>query len=233
MSKNLCRLSPFTKIKHDTNTQMPQIPYLQYHSLKTHHTKHKRISPHNNHTHNAQQPPLKKSQKPSTKNAFILLDFVLAIGILSLIVIVLSQATLYFQRHSLSKSTKQLKDLEANNAIDIVRNLVELESNIDFSHNTLRLPNHIIRLDSNNLLFDDSPILRGVSSFFITTTNNESFSILLCFFENPTKQSCITRAGFLSTNTTSSNTNHANHIDKNQTSNNMSNPANITQNLAN
>lgn len=212
--------------------QMPQIPYLQIPSLKIHKTTKHQSHTRNKNPHNAQKHPHNKSQKPATKNAFILLDFVLAIGILSLIVIVLSQATLYFQRHSLSKSTKQLKDLEANNAIDIVRNLVEIESSIDFSHHTLRLPSHTIRLDSSNLLLDDSPILRGISRFSITTTNNESFSILLCFFENAIKESCINRAGFLSK--TASNTNR---INQNQTSNQKTSnpilpPAN-TQNLTN
>lgn len=217
---------------HSHHLQKPQIPYLQ--NLKPHQTtKSSQPYPHDKNPKQRTKSTHNKSKTPSIKNAFILLDFVLAIWILSLIVIVLSQSTLYFQRHSLSKSTKQLKNLEANNAIDIVRNLVEIEPSIDFSHDTLRLPNHTIRLDSNNLLLDDSPILRNVSRFFITTTNNDSFSILLCVFENANKQSCINRAGFLSKPANNINSTNQNPTSNQKTSNPILPPTNITQNLAN
>ena len=203
---------------HSHHLQKPQIPYLQ--NLKPHQTtKSSQPYPHDKNPKQRTKSTHNKSKTPSIKNAFILLDFVLAIWILSLIVIVLSQST--------------LKNLEANNAIDIVRNLVEIEPSIDFSHDTLRLPNHTIRLDSNNLLLDDSPILRGVSRFFITTTNNDSFSILLCVFENANKQSCINRAGFLSKPANNINSTNQNPTSNQKTSNPILPPTNITQNLAN
>lgn len=140
-----------------------------------------------------------KAPHRSAKNAFILLDFVLAMTILSLIIIVLMQASLHFQRQNLAKSTQHLKDLEASNAIDIVRNLLEGHSSIDFSHDRLKLDNHTIWLDSHTLLFDNSPILHNASKFSITSQGQNGFSILLCYATSHTKQSCITKAGFLST----------------------------------
>lgn len=144
----------------------------------------------------------KNAISKNTKNAFILLDFVLALGILSLIAIVLAQATLTFQRHSLAKSKIHLHSLEANNAIDIVRNLLEVESSLNFANNTLRLSAYTIKLESNNLLLDESLILRGVSAFTITPSTNNGFNISICYTisgtANNTNQTCITRAGFLS-----------------------------------
>lgn len=146
-----------------------------------------------------------------TKNAFILLDFVLALGILSLIAIVLAQATLMFQQHSLVKSKIHLHNLEASNAIDIVRNLLEVEASIDFKDNALRLSNDVIKLESNRLLLDEIPILQNVSTFSITPNQNNGFIISICYTmnvpsnANHTKQTCISRAGFLSTNAQNTN----------------------------
>lgn len=152
-----------------------------------------------------------KAPQRNTKNAFILLDFVLAMSILSLIIIVLMQASAHFQRQNLAKSTQHLKGLEASNAIDIVRNLLEMHSSIDFSHNRLKLDNHTIWLDSHTLLLDNSPILHNVFKFSITPQGQSGFSISLCYATIHAKQSCISKAGFLSTIQPPS-------TDKNQTS---------------
>lgn len=153
-----------------------------------------------------------KSLQRNAKNAFILLDFVLAMSILSLIIIALMQASAHFQRQNLAKSTQHLKGLEASNAIDIVRNLLRQHSSIDFSHDRLKLNNHTIWLDSHTLLLDNSPILHNVSRFSITPQGQSGFSISLCYATSHAKQSCISKAGFLSTNQPSPST------DKNQTS---------------
>lgn len=152
-----------------------------------------------------------KALQRSAKNAFILLDFVLAMSILSLIIIVLMQASAHFQRQNLAKSTQHLKGLEASNAIDIVRNLLEKHSSIDFSHDRLKLDNHTIWLDSHTLLLDNSPILHNVFKFSITPQGQSGFSISLCYATSQAKQSCISKAGFLSTVQPPS-------TDKNQTS---------------
>ncbi|RDU55199.1 hypothetical protein [Helicobacter sp. MIT 01-3238] len=140
-----------------------------------------------------------KALHRSAKNAFILLDFVLAMSILSLIIIALMQASAHFQRQNLAKSTQHLKGLEASNAIDIVRNLLEMHSSIDFSHDMLKLDNHIIWLDSHTLLLDNSPILHNVFKFSITPQGQSGFSISLCYATSHAKQSCISKAGFFST----------------------------------
>lgn len=181
-------------------------PHLNYLSHKTASNKlqnhndfpHKAPKSHTTTTINLMQ---KHAKTPhiSTKNAFILLDFVLAMTILSLIIIALMQSSLHFQRQSLAKSTQHLKGLEASNAIDIVRNLLEKHSNIDFSHDRLKLDNHTIWLDSHTLLLDNSPILHNVLKFSITPQGQSGFSISLCYATSHTKQSCISKAGFLST----------------------------------
>lgn len=152
-----------------------------------------------------------KAPQRKAKNAFILLDFVLAMTILSLIIIALMQASLHFQRQNLAKSTQHLKGLEASNAIDIVRNLLEKHSSIDFSHDRLKLDNHTIWLDSHTLLLDNSPILHNVLKFSITPQGQSGFSISLCYATSHAKQSCISKAGFLSTQNQTS-------TDKSQTS---------------
>ena len=147
-----------------------------------------------------------KQIRKNTKNAFILLDFVFAMTILSLIIIVLMQASLHFQRQNLAKSTQHLKGLEASNAIDIVRNLLEEQTHIDFSHDRLKLDNHSIWLDSHTLFLDASPILHNAHKFSITPQGQSGFSILLCYATSYTKQSCISKAGFLSTPTNQTST---------------------------
>ena len=152
-----------------------------------------------------------KTPQRKAKNAFILLDFVLAMTILSLIIIALMQASLHFQRQNFAKSTQHLKGLEASNAIDIVRNLLEKHSSIDFSHDRLKLDNHTIWLDSHTLFLDNSPILHNALKFSITPQGQSGFSISLCYATSHAKQSCISKAGFLSTQNQTS-------TDKNQTS---------------
>lgn len=129
------------------------------------------------------------------RDAFVLLEFVIAILILSLISIALSKAMITLKKHTLAKSNIASTQLALSNSADMVRNYLQAESSFTFLDSTLSFSNHKIILQGGALMLDGALIMENVLSFEVLKLSEKAFSVHVCSSLGGNKV-CINRVGF-------------------------------------
>lgn len=138
----------------------------------------------------------KVSVASSTARAFVLMELVFGIVILSLISITLVQVALSFHRHSIAKTSVSLAQISLSNTADIVRNYLEMESSFVFVDSTLQSASHTISLQGSALFLDSVLLAQDITRFDVKTLPNSAFSIDVCT-DLGSKTFCINRVGWL------------------------------------
>lgn len=132
----------------------------------------------------------------SHARAFVLLELVFGIVILSLIVITLVQVALSLQRQSIAKSSIALAQISLSNTADIIRNHLETESSFTFVDSTLQSGSHTIILRDHSIFLDGVLLGQDITRFDVKSLPNNAFSIGICTNLSH-KIFCVNRVGWL------------------------------------